>query len=142
MDHRDARLVAMRELMVLPVRGRDADIAGIEGHQERRIHDPHVESLLRGCREFGIEAEVGAARTVEELAVEDDARLGEDVLQEKRLAPAYVREDHIRSKSGAPEVHGPGGDTTAALYRACDRRVDTRLDHRRVVAEQTHPGNA
>src|SRR4051812_21090281 len=105
-DHRDARLVHLRELAVLPARRRETDVAGVERHEKRRVHDANIQALLRRRREFRVEAEVGAMRPIEKLAVKDDARLFKDVLEEQRLAPTDMGEDHVGAESGAAQMHG------------------------------------
>ena len=129
------------ELLLLPARRHHAPVRSVERHEKRRVHDAQAQDLFAVDRKFRVEAHVAAARAVEELAIEQHARLREDVLEEQRLAPADVREDHVGVEALAPELDRAGGDALAAMDRPQDRHVEgvRRFELGQVVTEKRYP---
>ena len=142
MDHAHALGVRGRELLLLPARRRDAPVGGVERHEKRRVHYAQAQDLLRVHREFRVEADVAALRAVEELAVQQHPRVGEDVLEEQRLAPADVREDQVGTESLALEVRRAGRHALSAVDRFHHRAIEgiELVDRGQVVAEHLDAG--
>ena len=133
-----------RKLPLLPARRRHAPVGGVERHEERRVHHPQAQHLSAVAGKLRIEPHVAAARAVEELAIEQHPRLGEDVLEEQGLAPADVRKDDVGPEALAPELRRAGGDALAAVDRLQDRSIEGIgiFQLGQVVAEELHAAQA
>ena len=81
----------------LPFGGTQRHIGAFQLQAHRQIAHPHPRTFAKGTlqREFRIKSDVRAAGLIVEFAEHAQPRLRPDLLQEQRLAPARVRNDHI-----------------------------------------------
>ncbi len=86
-DDADARPEIIGVAALLPFGRRQAPIGRVHAEQVDRVLGAHPEQIVEAGDIFGIEADVGVVRAVEELEVAEQRRLGEHVLEEERLAP-------------------------------------------------------
>ena len=79
-------------------------------------HVPNAQpfAVAGPSREFRIEADVGSACRIEELEIGKERSVREDVLDEKRLAPSRVGDDHIEGDASRDEAsHDIGHDLSS-----------------------------
>ena len=97
--------------------GRQPGVGGFHRQQVVGILDAQAaQALLAGRAELGVEVAVGAVQQVIPFAVDEQRRLRPHLLEEQRLAPAVVGEDHVGhealfiTQAGAPPSsrHGRG----------------------------------
>ena len=99
MDDRDARLVFLREPRVLPARRREAGVARVQRGQVHRVAHAQPRRVVGRGGELGVEADVRAGSRIEKLEVGQQRRRRKDVLDEHRLAPARMRDDHVERET-------------------------------------------
>ena len=145
-DHRDLRLQFHRIGLLLPLRGREAEI-GVDQRQQARgvlavqAHQP-VDAQLGP---LGIEMHILALGPVVELAIGDDFRLGKDRAQGQGFPPAAVADHQVGLKSLAPQL----GDFEQHLGRAPALDVEApgegmrhrHVERRHLVAMQFDAGD-
>ncbi|MOA21740.1 hypothetical protein D3C78_1422470 [compost metagenome] len=89
---------------VLPVGGRDAQIAVLQIEQVQRIAAAHPRLLVDADGKLGIEAEIGPLGLVEVLAEVDQPCIREGILGVQGLAPPRVCDYDIRPIAPAPQI--------------------------------------
>src|SRR5689334_22770848 len=83
----------------LPLRRRMTPVGCFECEQIGGISRAQARWILKDRHKFGVEVDVDALVVVVELEVRQQWHVGEDVLDEHRLAPAAMTDDKIRRKS-------------------------------------------
>ena len=154
----DAGLHGRGEQASLPGGGGVAPVAGGEAQAVDGI--AHLQArpvILARRRELRIEADIRAARVIEELEIREQRNLREHVLHEQRLAPAgmshqQVRDDAVRLQPPAHRRHRraaahrlvEGAHIWMHLRRAGGLRLVDELDHARQLqlrrlGDEIHP---
>ena len=99
MDDGDLAAQLGRKAVGLITGGRDGRI-GLHHRldQMRRPRDRHEAHLVPVGADLGVEAHILAAGAVHQLGIDQQARVGPDLLQEQRLSPARMADDDVGVK--------------------------------------------
>ena len=105
-DDRDARGKRLGEQRRLPLRGRDARMCTWKVQLVVGVFHLQAAGIVGlGCGKLRIKACVCALGLVEKLAIDAQAGLGPDLLQEQAFAPTGVGHDHVGHKALFAKLH-------------------------------------
>ena len=129
---------------MLPMGWRDAQVALFEVEQMQGIAQAQARGVVQRRGKLGIEARIRSLMLVIELTEMDQGDVGEYILDEQRLSPAGMRQDHIRAISLAPLLQQQSRYLLAMQHCVFQRaQITMRLSGRRpdgTVSEQWYAG--
>ena len=169
MAHGDALAEGLWKRIGLKPRRADARVPLLEMQHVVEVFQADAQRLGLGgrAREFRVEIEMRIAREVIQLAIKPQPRLGPDIAQEERLAPAGMGEDHVgriaavaQVRRRAParlaarhlgvEIHQPRVQRLARAFRQgigdhphalpCPRLLDPQRERHAMMAHPRQPG--